>query len=178
MKRLLLAVLLITTPAFADSFTLFVVGGHSLKTWHGQADVQSVAFEWTRPQTKRLEFGFAIEPRVVSQPRSWFGEQFMDGDETVRAMSASFVTRYLFGAGNIHPYAELMVGPMWAERQVPASTSRFNFISQTGFGVVLAGRRISPTIGYRFQHISNGGYAPRNPGLNLNAALLGLRFSR
>ncbi|HVS32035.1 MAG TPA: acyloxyacyl hydrolase, partial [Thermoanaerobaculia bacterium] len=74
-------------------------------------------------------------------------------------------------------YVELLVGPMWAEKQVPASTSRFNFITQPGFGLTFARRgRVAPTLGYRFSHVSNGGYSPRNPGINVNSIVLGLRF--
>jgi hypothetical protein len=33
-------------------------------------------------------------------------------------------------------------------------------------------------IGYRFSHISNGGYAPRNPGLNVSSIMVGATFGR
>ena len=180
MKKIYLLALLCGAPSVlaAQSFTVFGTGGQSLKTWHGQADVHSVSFEWARNQTKKTELGVAIEPRSLLQPRSWFGDQFGDGDERVRALSASFLVRHHFGSSAIRPYAEALIGPMWAERQVPASTSRFNFVTQGGAGLTFAAnRRIAPAIGYRFSHMSNGGYSPRNPGINVNSIVVGLRFN-
>jgi hypothetical protein len=66
---------------------------------------------------------------------------------------------------------------MIAEKRVPAATSRFNFITQGGAGVVFNARGRFPLFaGYRVMHISNGGYAPRNPGLNAAAAVLGVQL--
>jgi len=60
---------------------------------------------------------------------------------------------------------------------VPASTSRFNFMSQAGAGFVFnAAGRMPVFAGYRFVHISNGGYAPRNPGLNVSTVVVGLQL--
>jgi hypothetical protein len=62
---------------------------------------------------------------------------------------------------------------------VPASTSRFNFITQVGAGfVLLPQRRLPLMVGYRLLHISNGGYSPRNPGVNVSAVILGVQFRR
>jgi hypothetical protein len=78
----------------------------------------------------------------------------------------------------VQPYLEMGSGPMWASRRVPAATSRFNFITQTGFGVVVYPQRTSAlVIGYRFAHISNAGYAPRNPGLNVSSLLIGVQVN-
>ena len=42
----------------------------------------------------------------------------------------------------------------------------------------LAARRVPLPLfaAYRVMHISNGGYAPRNPGLNVGAAVLGVQL--
>jgi hypothetical protein len=158
-------------------FTFYATSGQTPKTWHGQAEAHSIVLEWTRPQAKSVDLGIAIEPRVVTQPRSWFDDQYGDGNEQVRALSASFVARKHFGSRAVRPYVELLIGPMWAERQVPASTSRFNVVTQPGAGLTLgANRRIAPVIGVRYAHISNGGYAPRNPGLNVSELVAGLRL--
>jgi hypothetical protein len=176
MKPLMIVVLLAATSAPAQTFTLLGTGGKSITTWHGQADAHSVALEWSNPQTPVLELGLSIQPWMLWQPRSWFGDQFGDGNEQVRAFSASFLARRHFGQRNVRPYVELLVGPMWAERQVPASTSRFNVVTQPGAGVTFgAAKRVAPVVGFRFAHISNGGYAPRNPGLNVSEVVLGLR---
>jgi hypothetical protein len=116
---------------------------------------------------------------IVRQPRSWFGDQFGDGEENVRAIAGSVLIRRRFREESDRRsyYIEAGTGPMWAEKRVPAATSRFNFLSQAGAGMVLYPQnRVSMVIGYRFGHISNGGYAPRNPGLNVSSLVIGTRI--
>ena len=68
---------------------------------------------------------------------------------------------------------------MWAEKAIPASTSRFNFSSQLGAGVVLMPQARFPVmVGYRFAHLSNGGYSPRNPGFNISTIVVGVQVRR
>ncbi|MGZ8867296.1 MAG: acyloxyacyl hydrolase, partial [Thermoanaerobaculia bacterium] len=77
----------------------------------------------------------------------------------------------------LRPFLEGATGPMIAERRVPASTSRFNFVTHAGLGLVFNGDGRMPVfVGYRFMHISNGGYAPRNPGINVSAAVVGVQL--
>jgi hypothetical protein len=74
-------------------------------------------------------------------------------------------------------YGEGSTGPLWAEKAVPASTSRFNFITQLGAGIILLPHSRFPIMaGYRYLHISNGGYSPRNPGVNASAIVFGLQI--
>jgi hypothetical protein len=66
---------------------------------------------------------------------------------------------------------------MYATRRVPASTSRFNFLTQYGGGVIIQPASRFPLMaGFRSMHISNGGYSPRNPGLNVRAFVFGVRY--
>ncbi|HET7435339.1 MAG TPA: acyloxyacyl hydrolase, partial [Thermoanaerobaculia bacterium] len=99
-------------------------------------------------------------------------------DESVRAISAAvLLRRNFFTDARVPLYGEVSSGPMWSERRVPAATSRFNFNTQLGGGAILfAHSRAALLFGYRFMHISNGGYAPRNPGLNVHSLLIGARF--
>lgn len=181
MRNFTLAVLaLFSLTASAQTFDeirLVAAGGKSSTTWHGQADVQLL----------QLELGHTLSPRTTVavtggavnlwQPRSWFGDQFGDGNESVRALAASVLVRHAWRAGSrVRPYIEGATGPMIAEKRVPASTSRFNFMTQAGAGLILnAGGRVPVFTGYRFLHISNGGYSPRNPGLNVSAFVVGLQ---
>jgi Lipid A 3-O-deacylase (PagL) len=175
--RRLIFLLLLSLSASAQTFDRiagYATGGQSLKTWHGQATIESLSIEGTRALSPRTELAFVFAPMHVNQPRSWFGDQFGDGDENVRAISAALLLRRTFRDGSL--YVEAGTGPMWAERRVPAATSRFNFHSQFGAGLVLWPRkRASMIVGYRFGHISNGGYAPRNPGLNVSSIVIGTR---
>lgn len=165
-------------PCMAAELTVSAAGGKSITTWHGQADVQAVNVEWSVQRSARTEVGLVLTPMSLWQARSWFGNQYRDGNERVRAVAGSVIYRrsWFVDSRRMHPYVEFAVGPMWAEKQVPASTSRFNIVTQPGAGVVLAPQSRTPVvIGYRLLHISNGGYAPRNPGLNVSAVVIGIR---
>ena len=178
------ALVLAAATANAQSFLrnnhldVFAAGGKSVTTWHGQADFQSIDFELGRSFSPRTDLAVVASPIFIWQPRSWFGDQFGDGNELVHAGAVSLRVRYkLFGESRLRPYIDASTGPMWAEKRVPASTSRFNFISQVGGGVIWRTRTdYNLYLGYRFSHISNGGYAPRNPGLNVSSLLLGVQL--
>lgn len=186
MHRSIFAVVLslIAVTAHAQSWlarermNIYAIGGKSITTWHGQADVQLLNVEFRRQLSPRYELSTVVAPANIWQPRSWFGAQYGDGNEAVRAISGSvLLRRHFFADSRIPLFAEASTGPLWAERRVPASTSRFNFITQLGAGAVLFHNKpVGLLVGYRFLHISNGGYAPRNPGLNVHSLMLGARF--
>jgi hypothetical protein len=167
----------LTARAF-DDVRVYAEGGKSTTTWHGQADVQMLNVELGHALSPRTTVGVVLAPVNLWQPRSWFGDRFGDGNESVRALSASLLVRRSFRLqSSLQPYVEASTGPMVAEKRVPASTSRFNFITQGGAGIVLNARgRLPFFAGYRVMHISNGGYAPRNPGLNVSAAVAGVQL--
>lgn len=183
--RTLILILAALSPALAHAEISHIVvsaaGGQSHKTWHGQADIQSLNFEIGKAFSPRTEVAFVASPVRLWQPRSWFGDQFGDGKESVRAFAASVLVRRRFNvdSSRVHFYGEAATGPMWAEKAIPASTSRFNFSTQLGAGVVLMPRAKFPLlVGYRYQHLSNGGYSPRNPGFNISAIVVGLQIRR
>lgn len=176
---LLLMLFAVSTFAQAiDDLRVVAAGGKSSTTWHGQADLQLL----------QLELGHALSPRTTValvagavnlwQPRSWFGDLYHDGNESVRGVAGSVLVRHTWRPGaRLRPYIEGATGPMVAQKRVPASTSRFNFMSQAGAGFLLNGDgRVPVFAGYRFLHISNGGYSPRNPGLNVSAAVIGVQL--
>ena len=164
-----------------DGFSVAATAGQTGKSWHGQMHVQALNLELTQAISPRTEVAFVVTPMNIRQPKSWFGDDYGDGDENVLAVSGSLLMRRLFrrDSATAQWYVEAASGPMWAEKAVPASTSRFNFMSQFGAGTVLLPRSRTPLVlGYRFQHISNGGYSPRNPGLNVSSLTLGVRWRR
>ena len=167
---------LLASAQAASEVSVYATGGKSITNWHGQAAVATLNIELARSLSPRTDIGFIFSPMTVNQPRSWFGDDYGDGNENVHALAGSlFVRRSFFVTQpRAHLFTELSSGPMWAERRVPASTSRFNFASQIGVGFVFMPHSAMPvTIGYRFMHISNGGYAPRNPGLNVSSIMIG-----
>ena len=182
MKRLaLLFVAALSLSASAQTFDdvrVYAIGGKSTTTWHGQVDLQALNLELGRALSPRTTVGVVLAPVNLWQPRSWFGDQYGDGNESVRALSASLLIRRTFRQRRpVQPYLELSTGPMVAEKRVPAATSRFNFVSQGGAGVVFNAQGRFPFFaGYRVMHISNGGYAPRNPGLNIAAVVAGVQL--
>ena len=180
MRALLaLAVALLPLASFAETTVTFA-GGRTRASWHGQADVQSLNIEVGRALSPRTDIAFVLAPTHFWQPRSWFGDQFGDGNESVHAIAGSLLVRRRFNVDSRVPwFVEASTGPMWAEKAIPASTSRFNFVSNFGAGVILMPRARFPlTAGYRFSHISNGGYSPRNPGINVSSLTLGVRLRR
>ena len=179
MRRALVLLAFLATPLAAQShLSIYATGGKSVTTWHGQADMQALHVEWARPIARRWELAGVGAGYSFWQPRSWFGNQFGDGNESVQGASMSLLVRRNFARRlGVDPYVEASTGPMWTEKPVPASTSHFNFISEFGVGAVLMPTRRTPVLlGYRFQHISNGGYSPRNPGVNVSSLLVGVRM--
>lgn len=178
MRRLVLVIAVLISASVSAQVRAYASGGKSLTTWHGQADLQGLSLELGRPISPRTTVAGAITSAVMWQPRSWFGEQYGDGNEKVRALGVSLLVRRAFRVTSpVQWYVEGGTGPMLAEKRVPASTSRFNFVTHGGAGVVFnANGRLPVIAGYRFMHVSNGGYAPRNPGLNMSAAILGVQL--
>jgi hypothetical protein len=160
------------------AFTVYAAGGRSVQNWHGQATLQSIHFEWSQAMRWKTQLAFDLAPYQIRQPRSWFGDQYHDGDETVHALAFAATLRRTYRPGSIlRPYIEAGTGPMIASQRVPAATSHFNFATQAGFGIILMGTEdFGLYAGYRFTHVSNGGLAPRNPGLNVNGIVIGSRL--
>jgi hypothetical protein len=181
MCRFVLAILAIfplcASAETFDEVRVYASGGKSITNWHGQSDLQALHVELGRALSPRTTVAMVLAPMNVWQPRSWFGDRYADGHESVRAISGSLLLRHTFRPdARLQWYAEGSMGPMIAQKRVPAATSRFNFASAIGAGLVLnAGGRFPLVAGYRVTHISNGGYAPRNPGLNVSSIVIGMQ---
>jgi Lipid A 3-O-deacylase (PagL) len=79
--------------------------------------------------------------------------------------------------GTTHVFAEGSSSLLFTNE--PLRTTTFNFMEQVGFGVRFGkSRGRAWLVGYRFQHISNGGRIQPNPGANFNLVYLGLSFIR
>ncbi|HET7712917.1 MAG TPA: acyloxyacyl hydrolase [Thermoanaerobaculia bacterium] len=181
-SRIAVLVLLLSSvlPAAAENapsrLEVVATVGRSIQGLRGQATVRSLALEYARSLTPRFQVVAVAAPYVIEQPKSWFGDLYNDGNEIVKAGSLVVLARHhpRTESRRFQPFVEIGTGPIWATRRVPAATSHFNFISQAGAGVIVQPQRpVSLIVGYRFAHISNGGYAPRNPGLNVNSFFIG-----
>lgn len=154
--------------------------GESFANWHGQANVRALEIELGRALSPRTDAAVLVTPMTFHQPRSWFGDLPGEGHEDVRAITVALLLRRRFNSDSarLQFHGEISSGPMWSERPVPAATSHFNFATQFGAGITLMPEsRVSIVAGYRFLHISNGGYSPRNPGLNVSAVVIGMRYN-
>jgi hypothetical protein len=76
--------------------------------------------------------------------------------------------------GRIVPYAELSGGALFTNTQVPAGTSRINFISDGGLGVHFLMAKLKWNADIRFMHISSAGLSSINPGINTVQLRLGI----
>ena len=193
MRSLLVAlIVLVCSPLSASELSVFVGSGKSLKSWHGQASFRDIEFEYvTRWRLverfiSKTDAGVSVMYSDIRQPRSWFGDLYGDGTDSVRGENAYFFLRRNWREGTrMQPYVELGTGPMWSNRRVPAATSRLNFDSQLGIGARLFAGTHPLFIVYRFSHISNlafgdqnPGHAKRNPGWNVNTILIGTRIHK
>jgi hypothetical protein len=185
--RSVVLLLLLSSPAFAGDFNIYLANAKSETNRHGQSRFRMISFELTgHPRFLRLidrylpnaRAGADIDYVDVRQPRSWFGYTYGDPDDSVRAEWAHFFIRQYSrtSSNTLRPYVDIGTGPMWSNRRIPAATSKLNFNSQLGLGVALFPDARSPLyVGYRFFHISNGGATGRNPGLNVNGFFIGTR---
>jgi len=75
------------------------------------------------------------------------------------------------------PYLELGGGVLFSSTDVPANTSRTNFLTHAAFGVHFfqtASRAL--TITTRYEHISNAGLSSPNPGVNTVQFTIGMNW--
>ena len=81
--------------------------------------------------------------------------------------------------GAARVFGEVSGSLLFTSAPVPVRTTTFNFMDQAGFGIRFEeDRGRAWLVGYRFQHISNGGRVKPNPGANFNFVYLGLSFLR
>ena len=81
------------------------------------------------------------------------------------------------------PFAALSCGLVATTRPIPTDEpgiDQFNFTAEGQLGIERfnSSRTRAWRVGYKFQHISNGGLGRANPGLNLNLLFFGYSFFR
>jgi len=152
---------------------VFASEGEGKSNRHGRAIVQSLNVELTHP-LGRTEAGTIISCHRIEQPRSFFRVRGEPSDRVDGISLSLLVRREFAGHRALQPYVDFSSGPMWTERQVPAATSRLNFLTQAGAGVVLAREAFPLFFGVRVAHISNAGLADHNPGWNVLSLAIGV----
>jgi hypothetical protein len=172
-----------------------ILGGTSLNTptligTTEDGHLTFVALRYGRVLGTRGGFAFqytvdAVPVAVVSQPEFVVTQQ----STTPPVFTVQRVHRSVYGAGispigfkfifrrrnRVQPFASTSGGFLYFAKQVPApGSSQFNFTFEFSGGVQLfTASRKSITLGYKFQHVSNGGTAAFNPGLDANVIYAG-----
>jgi hypothetical protein len=188
-KRItLLSIVLAAATARADfhprAVNLFLSSGTSVEDLHGQATLRSIHFELAGPadwmKLRNTDVGVALIYSEVRQPHFLFPPEGGGPKDDIRAESAYFFGRKRWTRWTaVEPYVDAGTGPMWSNRRIPAATSRVNFQSQLTGGAIWFPRARFPLFtAYRFSHISNGGFAPRNPGMNVYSFIVGTTLRR
>ncbi len=87
---------------------------------------------------------------------------------------------YSRSLGATRLFAGSSVGGVWFNRDMPVfGARRFNFALQLGAGAELASRSGGVLVmGYKFHHLSNGGTADANPGMDGHVIYLGVMRRR
>lgn len=134
---------------------------------------ETVAFSWTID---------AIPVAVLSNPRftlvpSGSGFVVTQSRKSVYAWGAAPIgLKFNFRRNRrVQPYGHATGGFLYFNEEVPLSgAARFNFTYDFSGGVqIVNSDRKAFTIGYKYQHISNGYRAPLNPGVDVQMLFVG-----
>jgi lipid A 3-O-deacylase len=114
----------------------------------------------------------AIEPGV----EGWFQYYLEPRPFTAEGLKGAL--RYHFiGFGPVVPYLEATAGAGGTNLNVREIRSHYTFVVEGGAGVsYFVTPDVSLNLGYRLQHISNGGFGHPNRGVNSNTGVLGVSF--
>lgn len=100
------------------------------------------------------------------------------GEHQVYGVGAAPVGLQLrFVAGRwVQPYLGAAGGVLWFAESVPQEgAARLNFTGEAGAGLLVTpSRHLGVQVGYKLQHISNGGTRPLNPGLDSHMLHVGV----
>jgi hypothetical protein len=151
--------------ATVAAFSARAADGVSLELGYGDEDSHLVraGLQWTwgekRPLGKHLQWGGYWEASLGR----W------ENGERVTDLAITPVLRLEHPGGGALAYVEGGIG-LHLESQIEfsdhrTSGTRFQFGDHVGFGVRF-GERLRHDLGLRLQHISNGGVASPNPGMN------------
>lgn len=128
--------------------------------------------------------------RVVSGPRGpgWLRGQLgyaleivpvlvLSQGEATYAAGFNLVGRHYLGSGAHRPFVTLGAGLLVSGNEIPSDVTHLNFTPQAGFGFLFTPESgPSYSIELRLHHLSNGGRAESNPGLNSAVVQFGVSF--
>jgi len=135
---------------------------------------KSVAFEWTIDAIPLAVFSGERDTSLVLPPPGGF---ITRPRQTVYGAGAAPIgLKFNFRRNRrVQPFGHATGGFLYFSDQVPiAGSSQFNFTFDFSGGVqIVNSNRRSFTIGYKFQHISNGNNGFFNPGVDVQMVFAG-----
>jgi len=158
----------------------FQVGGGAQNNVENHRTISGISFVNVTPRLSLLPWdpigsGF-WKGSVETGLEPWF--QYYLEPKTATAEGLKGAVRYHFlSASPIFPYVEVTAGAAGTNLEVQEIRSSFTFVLEAGVGVsyfVTPG--VALTVGYRFQHISNGNVESPNRGFNSDSGTLGVSF--
>lgn len=168
--------------AFAKGTTILgiQVGGGVQNNILEDPPITGITFLNFGPRLSYLPFGpfgsgllrSAIEPGL----EGWFQYYLEPRAATAAGLKVAF--RYHFIAlGALVPYLEATAGIGGTDLDVKEIRSDFTFVLDGGAGLsYFVTPAVALNLGYRLQHLSNGGTGHPNRGVNSNAGVLGVSF--
>ena len=183
--RIVLAIIVVFCGSSALAQARPEDGGHELQAWTGGGYSVPGGTSNTSVWNAGLRYGW-----ILTRPH---GPGFLKGrfEYAVDGVPAFVVfqpanTAYGWGfnplnlkwnfasAGRIAPYVELSGGTLFTNHNVPNGTNTVNFTSCAALGAHFLGDSRNWSVELRYMHISNGGLAVPNPGLNTVQVRLGI----
>lgn len=135
---------------------------------------KTVAFEWT---IDVIPVSILSNNRFTAVPTGTGGFTITQTRKSVYAWGAAPIgLKFNFRRNRrVQPFGQATGGFLYFNEQVPlAGAARFNFTYDFSGGVQVVNRdRRAFTIGYRYQHISNGYRANFNPGVDVQMIIAG-----
>jgi hypothetical protein len=148
-------------------------GGVGLRYGRVLAASQTVAFEWT---IDAVPLSILSNNRFTVVP-SGTGFTITQTRKSVYGWGAAPIgLKFNFRRNRrVQPFGQATGGFLYFNEQVPlAGAARFNFTFDFSGGVqIVNSNRHAFTIGYKYQHISNGYRADFNPGVDLQMIFVG-----
>ncbi len=164
---------LLTLFSLLFPMSAFAVDGISVEAGNGNsADMMLAALQWDW-QSRWFEAGaWHLGGYWEASVGSWRGKSAIGDNQRITDFGITPVFRYeRDSASGISPYVEAAVGfylisptHIYANRKFGSS---FQFGDHVGAGVRF-GDKGEYDLGYRFQHLSNGGIRKPNQGINFN----------
>ncbi|WP_144144198.1 acyloxyacyl hydrolase [Paraburkholderia sp. BCC1884] len=141
---------------------------------------------------KKLDLGLVWDPNLTwwqigdwhfaligEAHASWWHTNEGNVHENIGEFGVTPIIRFIKGSGSLRPYAELGAGVRILTSPRLSSTftlgTAFQFADMAGVGMQM-GSHQQYEVGYRFQHISNGGIKEPNPGINFHQLYLQYNF--